>query len=174
MTETISKRELARRLGVVPSRISALIKRGLPVLADGKIDLEAASKWMKANCEASVKFRDRGVNKMLEADIGHEPAEAASLDDDAAVLDYPAARALRETFLARMARLEFLAKSGKLLPADEVETVWRNYLTDCRKRLLCVPSRCGARLSHLSRAEVSEIDFEIHAALQELAGESPE
>jgi phage terminase Nu1 subunit (DNA packaging protein) len=171
MTETISKRELARRLGVVSSRISALIKRGLPVLANGKIDLAEAAKWMKANCEASVKFSDRGVNKMLEADIGHEPAEAASLDDDAAVLNYPTARALRETFLARMAKLEFLAKSGRLLDADEVQATWTAYLSDCRKRLLTVASRCGSRLSHLSRAEVDIIDREIRDALIELAGE---
>jgi phage terminase Nu1 subunit (DNA packaging protein) len=170
MTESISKTQLARHLGVVPSRITALIKRGLPVLANGKIDLAQASEWMKANCEASVKFRDRGVNKMLEADIGHEPAEAAQLDDDAAVLDYPTARALRETFLARMARLEFLAKSGKLLDADEVQSVWTTYLGDCRKRLLCVASQCGTRLS-LSRAEIDVIDREIRDALMELAGE---
>jgi phage terminase Nu1 subunit (DNA packaging protein) len=170
MTEIISKRELARHLGVVPSRITALIKRGLPVLADGKIDLEAASKWMKANCEASVKFRDRGVTKMLETDAGPEPAEAEGLEGDG-VLDYPTARALRETYLARMAKLEFLAKSGRLLDADEVQATWTAYLSDCRKRLLCVASRCGARLSHLSRAEVAVIDSEIRGALMELAGE---
>jgi phage terminase Nu1 subunit (DNA packaging protein) len=171
MTETISKTQLARHLGVVPSRISALIKRGLPVLADGKINLAQASKWMRSNCESSVKFSDRGVNRLLESDGAPEPAESTALDDDAAVLDYPTARALRETYLARMARLEFLAKSGKLLDADEVESTWRGYLTDCRKRLLCVASRCGARLSHLSRAEVDIIDREVRDALQELSGE---
>jgi hypothetical protein len=43
-------------------------------------------------------------------------------------------------------------------------------LTDCRKRLLCVASRVGARLS-LSRAEIDAIDHEVRDALTELAEE---
>lgn len=168
MTESISKTQLARHLGVVPSRITALIRRGLPVLANGKIDLAEATRWMRASCEANMKFPGKGVNKVLAADAAPEPLEEAALDGDGP-LDYPTARALRETYLARMAKLEFLAKSGKLLPADEVESTWREYLTDCRKRLLCVASQCGARLS-LSRAEIDVIDREIRTALIELSG----
>jgi phage terminase Nu1 subunit (DNA packaging protein) len=190
MTKTeageISKAELARHLGVTRSRISALVKRGLPVRPDGKIILADAVKWMKANCEQSARFQDRGVNKLINADAGPEPAEStaldaapepaesAALDDDNSVLPYSDAKALRETYLARMARLEFLAKSGRLLDADEVQSVWTAHLTDCRKRLLTVPSRCGARIAHLSRAEVDVIDREIRDALMELAGGEPE
>jgi phage terminase Nu1 subunit (DNA packaging protein) len=170
---TISKAELARHLGVARSRISALVKRGLFVGADGKIILEDALTWMRANCEQTARFQDRGVNKLInaDADAAPEPAGATALDDDSTVLGYAEAKALRETYLARMAKLEFLAKSGKLLPADEVQSVWTSYLSDCRKRLLTVPSRCGARIAHLSRAEVAIIDREVRDALQELAGE---
>jgi hypothetical protein len=177
---TISKAELARHLGVARSRISALVKRGLPVRPDGRIILPEAVNWMRANCEQTSRFQDRGIHRVINVDTGPEPPEATepepagatALDDDSRVLPYAEARALRETYLARMAKLEFLAKSGRLLDATEVESTWISHLTDCRKRLLCVASRCGARLS-LSRAEIDVIDHEVRAALIELAG-SPE
>ena len=90
-TGAISKAELARHLGVARSRISAFVKRGLPVRPDGKIILADAVKWMRANCEQTARFRDRRVNKLInaDADAGPEPAEAAALDDDAAVSVMP-------------------------------------------------------------------------------------
>ena len=51
MAEPISKTELALHLGVAKSRVSALLKRGLPVRSDGKIILDEAERWMRANCE---------------------------------------------------------------------------------------------------------------------------
>jgi phage terminase Nu1 subunit (DNA packaging protein) len=176
----ISKAGLARHLGVARSRISALVKRGLPVRPDGKIILADAVKWMRANCEQTARFQDRGIHRVINVDTGPEPPEATepepagatALDDDSRVLPYAEAKALRETYLARMARLEFLAKSGRLLDAAEVQSVWTAYLGDCRKRLLTVASQCGARLS-LSRAEIDVIDREIRNALIELSGAEP-
>jgi phage terminase Nu1 subunit (DNA packaging protein) len=69
--------------------------------------------------------------------------------------------------------LELAERSGRLLDAAEVLSDWTTQLTDLRKRMLCVASRVGTRLSHLSRSEVSEIDAEIRAALFELSGAEP-
>jgi phage terminase Nu1 subunit (DNA packaging protein) len=177
----ISKAELARNLGVTRSRVTALCKRGLPVRPDGKIILADAFGWMRANCEQTAQFQDRGVHRAVNASADPEPpeaseaaapetAESTALDDDDAVLPYAEAKALRETFLARMAKLEFLAKSGKLLDATEVESTWRAFLTDCRRQLLCVPSRCASRMPHLSRSEIAIVDSEIRDCLLGLSG----
>ena len=45
----ISRRDLAEDLGVSVSRVQALVRRGLPVEPDGKIDLEYACRWVLRN-----------------------------------------------------------------------------------------------------------------------------
>ena len=72
-----------------------------------------------------------------------------------------------------MRQLEFEIKSGRMLDADVAESLWRGHITDARKRLLTVPSRCASRLSHLSRAEVEVIDREIRDALADLSADAP-
>jgi hypothetical protein len=42
----ISKAELAEELGIAGSGVSKLCARGLPVRADGRIDLLAACRWI--------------------------------------------------------------------------------------------------------------------------------
>jgi hypothetical protein len=76
----------------------------------------------------------------------------------------------KESSNALLKQLEYDQKCGRLLPADEVAATWRAHITDARKRLLTVPSRCAARIAHLSRAEIETIDREIRDALQDLAG----
>jgi transcriptional regulator with XRE-family HTH domain len=46
---TLSKSELAARLGLTRSRISQLVAAGLPVLPDGRVDALAAARWVLAN-----------------------------------------------------------------------------------------------------------------------------
>jgi hypothetical protein len=46
-------------------RITALIKRGLPVEASGKIDLEAAEAWLRSNGVPQARFGDRGVSRVV-------------------------------------------------------------------------------------------------------------
>ena len=169
MDQVISKADLARHLGVVRGRITALVKRGLPVRPDGKIILADALAWMKANCEQQARFADRGINKIVGNGGGAEPSGAPGADD--AVLPFAEAKALRETYLARMARLEYGAKAGTLLDAAEVEARWAQVLSSVRGRLLAVPARCGVRVPHLTPGEVAQIADEIRDALAELGGE---
>ena len=47
--ETISKAQLARELGVSRARVSQLVKGGLPVRPDGRLDRARALAWVRAN-----------------------------------------------------------------------------------------------------------------------------
>lgn len=58
---------------------------------------------------------------------------------------------------------------GELLDAAEVERTWGGVLRTVRAAMLALPSRCAARLPHLTAADVVEIDAEVCAALVELA-----
>lgn len=48
--DVISKTELAALLGFTKPRITQLIRKGLPVLADGQIDRKAALDWHRKYC----------------------------------------------------------------------------------------------------------------------------
>lgn len=57
---------------------------------------------------------------------------------------------------------------GELVEASAVEAEWSGVLRTVRAGLLAVPSRVAARLPHLSKHDVAEIDAEIRAALTDL------
>lgn len=50
---SLSKSDFAREMGVTPGRISQLIARGLPVMANGRIDPEAGREWYATNVDPS-------------------------------------------------------------------------------------------------------------------------
>ena len=58
--------------------------------------------------------------------------------------------------------------SGELVEAAEVEREWAGVLRTVRSAVLAIPSRCAARLPHLTAADVCEIDAEVRAVLIEV------
>jgi hypothetical protein len=127
----VTKSELAAHLGVHRSRISALVKRGLP-FSGRTIELEL--EWLKANVATQARFQDRGVHRILatavkprnskpagrlsaaSAKASHAPPDEALLGDETGALPYAEAKALRETYLARKAKLDFEFRPGGYSP----------------------------------------------------------
>ena len=186
----VSKTEFARHLGISAPRVSVLVRRGLPVRPDGKIDVDAAIEWMKANVVQQARFQDRGIHKILgsapkkKAQDGRQPPRATTVpphpgkpahapvlddDDELGGLPYAQAKAARETWLAKKARLDFEVAAARFVAAEVVERRWTTVLADIRSRMLAVPSRCAARLGHLTQADILEVDAEVRAALSEAA-----
>ncbi len=60
---------------------------------------------------------------------------------------------------------------SELVEAAAVEMEWSGILRTVRAGMLAVPSRVAARLPHLSKHDVAEIDQEIRAALSEIGSE---
>lgn len=58
---------------------------------------------------------------------------------------------------------------GELVEAAAVARVYVQIVADARARLLAVPARVGAKLPHLSVADLGAIEAEIRAALTDLA-----
>jgi phage terminase Nu1 subunit (DNA packaging protein) len=57
---------------------------------------------------------------------------------------------------------------GELVEAVAVQTEWSVILRTVRAGMLALPSRVAARLPHLSKHDVAEIDAEVRAALSEI------
>jgi phage terminase Nu1 subunit (DNA packaging protein) len=168
----VHKTEFARLRGVSRAALTAWQQKGFLVLSlDGKrVDVEASNALL----DARPAVHKGGICSPTSAERKQRsPAAPASVIPDAPVGSWSTAEAIRrkESANALMRQLEYEQKSGRLLPADEVEALWRGHITDARKRLLTVPSRVCARIAHLSRAEVEVIDREIRDALCDLCGE---
>jgi phage terminase Nu1 subunit (DNA packaging protein) len=72
---------------------------------------------------------------------------------------------------ADLAELKAAKQRGTLLDAAEVENEWSGVLRFVRAGMLAVPSRCAARLPHLTAHDVAEIDREVRAVLTEIGSD---
>jgi phage terminase Nu1 subunit (DNA packaging protein) len=180
--ESITKSALARHLGVTPQRVSQYVKRGLPTLADGKLDLDAALAWLAVNGQTQAVYQDRGVHKAgakprpnaedavpCEPGIGTDTGSPDAAYGTFGLMSYTDARAKRESMIAHKAQLDLDERRGLLLDAGEVKRVWLDKIVNCRGRILAVPARVAAALPHLTVADVAKIDAEVRLALAEMA-----
>ncbi len=69
----LNQAELARKLGVTQQRISQLVQRGLPLLRDGRVELDLSLRWLKWNLAPSKsRWHDRGVHRLDDLRWGLE------------------------------------------------------------------------------------------------------
>jgi phage terminase Nu1 subunit (DNA packaging protein) len=69
---------------------------------------------------------------------------------------------------ADLAELKAAKQRGTMLDAEAVQNEWSGILRMVRAGMLAVPSRCAARLPHLTPHDVTEIDGEVRAVLTDI------
>ena len=147
----MSQRAYARHRGVSASTVQKAIGSGrVHTLPNGQIDSEAADAEWARNTQTQAPPVDR---------------HSQQPDDDAEIFgasQYQKARAVREHYQARLAKLEYEERVEKLIPADEVKVAAFNLLRLIRDRMLNVPDRV-----------VGAVLAEVHAVLA-AAGCNPE
>jgi hypothetical protein len=130
---TLTKSELAERLGLTKGRVSQLVAQGLPVLPDGKIDAVEAARWVLDNLRdlKAAQTRQEARQLMTLAHTWNALAYAAAEIPPAVVLAAAELGLTREAAerLAGLALLiwasgpnELLAETGApelLLPLPE-------------------------------------------------------
>jgi len=96
----------------------------------------------------------------------------AAAQDDAYLL-LAEAKAKRETYLAHMAELDYKAKAGELIPADEVAATWTERVQIAKGRLLALPARLSPEMVRVSSQRDAErlIRSAIVEVLRELSGQ---
>ena len=87
------------------------------------------------------------------------------------VPNYQMSRAIRETYNAKLARLEYEEKNGKLLNAEDVTREAFEMASRVRDRILGVPCRVASMLAPETDSKVIErlLTQELRNALEELA-----
>lgn len=183
----VSIRAYARHRGVSHTAVAKAIKtHRISVLPGGGIDPVTADREWLANTDQTkpsnsiIGSASRAkpdalavaappspitpiASAVQQAPAAQEPAGAQG------GLNYAQNRALREAYLARLARLDYEQRSGKLINADEVKVAWFKVISEAKTKLLSVGSKSKALIPHLSPDDVGIIDQLIRDALEEVA-----
>ncbi|CAK0759374.1 Phage DNA packaging protein, Nu1 subunit of terminase [uncultured Gammaproteobacteria bacterium] len=137
-----SQRQFAQRIRLSQGRVTQLVKDGLPLLANGRIDVVAALQWLEQNLDQARSARAKGITtepvpeplpnaKLLSLEQGGplvaQPVLAAPASPPAAPavgsVTMSEARRQHEIVRVAYARLRFDKERGKLISKDEVKIV---------------------------------------------------
>ena len=151
----LSIRAYAQHRGVSHTAVAKAIKAGrIPQEPDGSVDpAKADAAW------------DRNTIARGDADSG---------DARSGVPNLQTSRAIREAYAARLAKLDFEERTGKLISADQVKVETFNLARRLRDRIQQLPRRVAPQIDAavVKQPDVREVeallDAEIHEALSEL------
>lgn len=138
----------ARHRGCSRQAVYQALKAGrIRRTESGKIDPDEADRMWAENTAAP--------NGAGPEDEGPEPT-----DDELTALPWNEARALKETYLARLRRLEYWIKSGEFISASETAKTWGELARRTREGCMGLADRLADQLA-------AETDpFEVHRLLQ--------
>jgi len=173
----MTQAEYARHRGVSRQAVSKAVRAGRIVLAEGgRIDPEAADASWRRNTDPS-----KPSNSVAGNPRGAAPRRRRSSHQDERVTtagrgsgpDYHMSRAVRETYQAKLVRLEYELKTGKLIDAEESRRAAFQDNRRVRDLLLAIPDRTAAQLAACSDATECHrlLTAEIRRACEELSDE---
>lgn len=157
-----SQADFARRLGVSRQRVNSMLRDGMPIMANGRLDVEACLRWVRANVEP----RRGGVNP--------PPADEDGDDDG---IDLTEARRLKILVDTEFAKVLLAKEQGALIarePARRAIVAWSRYVRD---RWLNFGNRYGQQIAAACGAEpkalMAELDKAVRLQLDEIARAKP-
>jgi hypothetical protein len=174
MAEWVKQAEAARAVGISPPALSRWIRRGLLTPdADRRVDMErvreiAAQRDPARSPAARAVAAEAGASRPLpDIDLS-----AAWGDDTPA--SFEAARAMREVFEARAARLRYEVAAGELIDARRAAAAVTTAAANIRLTLEALPDRLAAHVAAESdeaacAALLTEAVNEVLLALQDMA-----
>jgi len=151
--KTLRKIDFAKRVGVTPGRVSQMVKDGLPVEPDGRIDVARGQIWIKANISPTRSAAQSDQNELPFAAQKDAAEERLRL-----IKEQADGQALKNEQMRR-----------NLLPAPEVERAWSDVMRTVRAGILAVPARLRQTMPHLTPQDFAMLDAELRRALEDLA-----
>lgn len=172
----LSIRAYAQHRGVSHTAVGKAIKAGrIPQEPDGTIDPAKADAAWNRNTLPSQNLN--ATAKSVETRVATTPKVSTSQVSTplettrAAAPDYQTSRAIREAYAARLAKLEYEERTGKLISAEDVSVRTFNLARRMRDRMLTLPRRLSAAFAAEQDARTIEqrLEDEIRQALEELS-----
>ena len=190
MAELISIREASRRLGVSDTAVHKAIKAGRvhiagrhagndrPLVAWPQVQTDwgansDSSKRSHVGSQGSP-VRARDPEPVVKLATSGQPDEVPPPDEpvrQAQGPSYAQSRAIREAYQARLAKLDYEERSGKLVAIDQVKASAFKVARTVRDGLLNMPDRVAHELAHeTDAAKVHQrLSMEIRTVLESLA-----
>ena len=165
--ERITQAEFARRNGWSKQYVAKLVKQGRIQLEGGKIDPVAAKRAIDQLAEPSTALRELPSNT---PESNRTDAPVSGPADSRKAVDYATARTMREAFRAKMAKLDYEEREGKLVEARKVYEEGFQTGRQVRDALLGIPDRLADILAaETDPSQIRRIMFEeMEQALQKL------
>lgn len=166
-------REFAAHRGVHHSTIQAAVRAGrvTPTMVKGKPKFDPVKHGRALDQFTDpAKQNRKGKSPKPEAGKADPPEETPTADSSAKT--YSQSRAVREAYNARLARIEYEVKTGKLISADKVKAEAYRTARTVRDALLNIPDRISAQVAALADVQTAQIhdliSTEIRLAMEEL------
>ena len=154
----VSQAEYARYRKVNRSHISRLAKAGVLVMRRGKVDVAASDAVLD----------DRPVAVEPSETVSSAQPHTAPETVGPQPTSYALARLADMVFRAKLRRLEFETKQGKLVEAEIVKQRWAGILVVLKERILATPDKLAPELTALTdeRQVRDALKREMHAVLK--------
>jgi hypothetical protein len=178
---SMSLRAYARHRGVALSAVQKAIATGrIHPEPDGRIDPDKADAQWERHTRTAQPATPRVTTTRpppvaQNASQPAAPPQQPKASDESRGVDYHKARAVRETYSARLAKLEFEERTGKLISKDEVDIKYFQLARQLRDRMQQIPRKVAPEIVALVVADpdvrgVTDIlDVAIREALEDLA-----
>ena len=174
----LSIRAYAQHRGVSHTAVAKAIKVGrISKESDGTIDpTKADTQWERNTLPSqnlntdAAKRAAKVATPAVSTPVPSREAQAP-LETRATAPDYQTSRAIREAYAARLAKLEYEERTGKLISAEDVSVRTFNLARRMRDRMLTLPRRLSAAFAAEQDARTIEqrMEDEIRQALEELS-----
>lgn len=175
--ELISVREAARRIGVTDTALHKARKAGR-IHAANPGEKVCKLAWPQVQTDFAANSEVLRQRKPAAAPTSMPLLETAEIEDEAEVddtednPDYYKSRARRTHYMAKIARLEYEQKQGRLVDAEEVAHQWSKVITAAKTRILGIPASCKSRVADLPMPVLAEIEKVCREVLEGLANGS--
>lgn len=174
----MSQRAYAKHRGVSHIAVQKAIRTGrITTTPDGMIEPARVDAEWEQN--TAPRPRARGTIARTGSPAGNIKQHRTEINTEDATtrvsVSYAAARAIRETFLAKLSELEYKRERGELRPIGEINAYVSGMIIRARDILLRIGPELCDRLAQESDAIKCEalITAEIHRSLRELAEYRP-
>lgn len=101
------------------------------------------------------------------------PKEQGSSAGPRASDTYIKSRAVRELYQARLTKLEYDEKAGRLMDTEQIRLEWGQLASLVRTKILGLPSKIRQHLVHLKREDQDIIEILVRESLEDITDEVP-
>jgi phage terminase Nu1 subunit (DNA packaging protein) len=198
MTEPMGLREFGRWVDLSGEGVRKAIREGrIPAEFVGERTVGNGKKWpVITDPEAARRALGRNTNHAMQRDkavlsenrarvakgqpkrppaeiaageVADEPAGAGTLKAGKEIPSQASSNALTAAYKARMAKIEYEERIGKLVNAADIEARLVTMLRSAVTRVRGVPTKAKGRLPHLTVSDIELLEEMIDECLTELA-----